>query len=278
MPFTGDDGVSGEPTYSEIGVGTTGSPAERRNIYRIIRQQLGGQVVTAELTDDQLDVAVQNALETFRQRSSMAVKRVAFFLDIEPFKQNYILANKAVGYNKIVSIMAAYRFTSAFLSSAMGSGVYGQVVLQHLYNMGSFDLLSYHLVSSYVEQLEILFSTRLVFVFDEHSRELQLFQSFNRRERILMDATIERTEQDIFTDRYCKRWIQQFALAESMDILAQIRGKFSTLPGAGGSTTLNSADLRTQATEIRTALYQELDDLIVQDVEDYGAYGSIAIG
>ncbi len=278
VPMPGEDGVSGQRSYDEVGIGTNGSPDERRNIYKIIRTQLGYPTYTVELDDSQLDRAVQNALETFRQRSSMAYKRACFFLDIQPFRQNYILANKAVGFNKIVTVLAGYRFTSAFLSSAYGAGVYGQVVLQHLYNMGTFDLLSYHLVSQYVEQLEILFSTRLVFVFDEPSREIQFFQTFNRPERVLLDVTIERTEQDIFSDRYAKRWIQQFALAEAMDILAQIRGKFANLPGAGGSVTLNAADLRTQAETIRTALYAELDDNIVQDVEDYGAYGSIAIG
>lgn len=278
FPQPGGDGVAGKPTTDIIGVGTDGSPEERRNIMQIIRTELGYPTIQVELDDTQLDRCVQNGLNVFRQKSSMAYKRAAFFLDITPFKQNYVLANKAVGFNKIVSVMAAYRFTSAFLSSAMGAGVYGQVVLQHLYNMGTFDLLSYHLVSQYVENLEIMFSTRLVFVFDEYSRELNIYQTFNRPERILLDVTVERTEQDIFLDRYSKRWIQQYAKAEAMEMLAQIRGKFASLPGAGGAINLNAADLRTAANDIKTALQQELDDLIVQDVEDYGAYGSIAIG
>jgi len=160
----------------------------------------------------------------------------------------------------------------------MGAGVYGQVVLQHLYNMGTFDLLSYHLVSSYVEQLELLFATRLVFYFNNTTRELQIYQSFNRPERILLDVTIEKPEQEIFNDRYAHRWIQQFALAEACDMLANIRGKFGNLPGAGGSVTLNASDLRAQAQDIRTKCQEEIDDYTVQNVEDYGAYGSIAIG
>jgi hypothetical protein len=278
FPQPGGDGIAGTPSTDIIGVGTDGSPEERRKIMQIVRVELGYPSVQVELDDTQLDRCVQNALNVFRQKSSMAYKRAAFFLDIVPFKQNYVLANKAVGFNKIVSVMAAYRFTSAFLSSAMGAGVYGQVVLQHLYNMGTFDLLSYHLVSQYVENLEIMFSTRLVFVFDEYSRELNIYQTFNRPERILLDVTVERTEQDIFSNRYSKRWIQQYAKAEGMEMLAQIRGKFANLPGAGGAVTLNVSDLNTKANDIKTALQQELDDQIVQNSEDFGAYGIIAIG
>ncbi len=278
IPSGGQDGVSGTPSYDELGVGTDGSPDERRNIMKIIRTQLGYPTVTVELTDDQLNRCVQNALEEFRQRSSMAVKRACFFLDIQPYNQHYTLSNKAVDYNKIVSVTAGYRFTSAFLSQAMGSGVYGQVVLQHLYNMGTFDLLSYHIVSQYVEQLEILFATRLTFVWDESKRKISFHQSFTRPERILLDVTLEKTEQEIFLDRYAKRWIQQFAVAEAMDILAQIRGKYANLPGASGSVTLNAQDLRTQAKDIREQLSDDLDELVVQDVESYGAYGSFTIG
>lgn len=278
VPLVGRDGVDGTPSYDQLGVGTTGSPAERRQLMSEVRTLLGYPTVTVELDETELDLAVTNALRVFRQKSSLAYKRAAFFLDIQPYKQNYILADKAVGYNKIVNVMAGYRFTSAFLSSAMGAGVYGQVVLQHLYNMGTFDLLSYHLVSQYVENLEILFSTRLVFVFDETSRELQIFQSFNRPERILLDVNVEKTEQEIFNNRYAHRWVQQFALAEACDMLANTRGKFASLPGAGGSVTLNASDLRAQANDIRTRCQEEIDDYTVQNVEDYGAYGSIAIG
>lgn len=278
VPSCGEDGVSGTPSYNELGVGTDGSPDERRQIMKQTRAQLGYPTVTVELTDYQLDLAVQNALETFRQRSSMSVKRACFFLDIKPYQQHYVLSNKAVNYNKIVTVMAGYRFTSAFLSQAMGSGVYGQVVLQHLYNMGTFDLLSYHIVSQYVEQLELMFATRLTYVWDESKRRIDFHQSFTRPERILLDVTLEKTEQEIFLDRYAKRWIQQFTLAEAMDTLAQIRGKYASLPGAGGNVTLNALDLRTQAKEIRDTLFAELDDLVVQDVESYGAYGSIVMG
>ncbi|MDE1829545.1 MAG: hypothetical protein KGI25_04415 [Thaumarchaeota archaeon] len=278
LPHVGRDGVDGTPTYDQLGVGTNGSPAERRQLMSEVRTLLGYPTLTVELDDTQLDLCVTNALRVFRQKSSLAVDRKAFFLDIQPYKQNYILADKAVGYNKIVNVMAGYRFTAAFLSSAMGAGVYGQIVLQHLYNMGTFDLLSYHLVSQYVENLEILFSTRLVFVFNDTTRELQIFQSFNRPERILLDVTIEKPEQEIFNNRFAHRWIQQYALAEACDMLANIRGKFANLPGAGGSVTLNASDLRAQANDIRTKCQEEIDDYTVQNVEDYGAYGSIAIG
>lgn len=278
VPKSGNDGKSGLPSYAELGVGDDGTPDERRELMDSIRSQLGYPVVDVELTNYQLDTAIQGALESFRKRASSAYRRGFYFLNIEPGKQEYILTNKAMGYNKIVSVTSAHRFTSAFLSSAHGSGVYGQVVLQHLYNMGTFDLTSFHLVSQYVEQLEHLFSTRLTFTFHEHDRVLSFFNSFTRPERVLLDCMIERTEQDLLKDRFIKTWIERYALSEAMMMLSHIRGKFASLPGAGGGISLNAGELISIAQSYREELLQQIDEFIVDMPEEVGQYSTFILG
>jgi len=278
IPDAGNDGKSGLPSYAELGVGDDGTPDERRELMDSIRAQLGYPVVDVELTNYQLDTAIQGALESFRKRAGSAYRRGFYFLDIEPGKQQYLMTNKVMGYNKIVSITAAYRFTSAFLSSAHGSGVYGQVVLQHLYNMGTFDLTSFHLVSQYIEQLEHLFSTRLGHTFHEHNRVLTFFNSFTRNERVLLDCMIERTEQDLLKDRFIKTWIERYALSEAMMMLSHIRGKFASLPGAGGGISLNAGELIATAQSYREELLNQIDEFIVDTPEDVGQYSTFILG
>jgi len=274
----GDDGVHELPTYEQLGVGDDGSPDERRQIADWVRSQLGYPVVEVELTPKQINEAIDFALETIRQRTSIAYQRSAFFLDIQPGYQHYKLTDRTCGFHKIVTVMSAYRFTSAFLSSAHGAGVYGQIVLQHLYNMGTFDLLSYHLVSEYVEQLEHLFATRLVYHWNESERVLSFYQSFTVPERILLDVTIERTEQSILKDRWVRTWIKRYSLMKAMETLAQIRGKYASLPGAGGGVSLNAADLMTKATELKEELDMEIEDYVANDPEDIGMHSSFIMG
>jgi len=278
FPIEGSDGKLGTASYDVIGVGTDGTPDERRELIDSLYQQLGAPSVEVELTHYQMNTAVQKALETFRAHSGMAYKRGFYFLDIQPQQQSYKMTNRRIGYHKIVEITAAYRMTSAFLSTAHGGGVYGQVVLQHLYNMGTYDLTSYHLVSQYVEQLEHLFATRLVFDWNEHERQLNFYQSFTRTEQVLLDCSIERTEQDILVDRYTKSWIEKFALAEAMIILSQIRGKYASLPGAGGGVSLNASDLLATAEAYKTDLMDQLDNYLVDNPDEYGMGSTITIG
>jgi hypothetical protein len=274
----GSDGVHELPTYEQIGVGDDGSPDERREIADWVRSQLGYPVVEVELTPKQINEAIDMAIETLRQRTSIAYQRSAFFLDIKPGNQHYKLTDRTCGFHKVVTIMAAYRFTSAFLSTAHGAGVYGQIVLQHLYNMGTFDLLSYHLVSQYVEQLEHLFATRLTFHWNESDRVLSFYQKFTVPERVLLDVTVERTEQSIMTDRWVRTWVKRYALMRGMEVLSNIRGKYASLPGAGGGVSLNAADLMSRATELREELNMEIDDYIANDNEDIGMEGSFILG
>lgn len=274
----GFDGVKGTPSYLEVGVGTDGTSDERKALGDFIRQQLGYPVVEVELTAEQIDNAIRRTLDVFRQKSSLAYKRGFFFLDTIPGIQNYKMTARPNGYNKIVNVMGVYRFTSAFLSTAHGAGVFGQIVLQHLYNMGTYDLTSYHLITQYIEQLEHLFATRVTFHWDEPTRELTIFQAHVRSERMLVEASVERTEQEIMVDRWSKNWIEKWALSEAQLILARIRGKYASLPGAGGGVSLDAAELQTLAEGTQERLLQDLEDFLAQDIEDYGMGTTFVIG
>jgi hypothetical protein len=264
--------------YDQQGVGTDGTMDERRELGDSIRRQLGYPTVEVELTQKQIDEAIQSAVEEFRLRSASAYRRVYFMMDLEPGRQRYSLTSKATGFNTIVNIMGIWRMTAAFQSLASASGVYGQTVIQHLYHMGTFDLVSYHLVSDYIEQLEMMFATRVTYTWDENTRQLDVFQSIRRRERVLLDAMIERTEQELMQNRFTKNWIERWAIAQCQLTLSEIRGKFAALPGAGGGVSLNAADLEEKARFNMEQCFQDIDNFVVNDIENLGMGSEFIIG
>ena len=274
----GVDGLTGVPSYDTQGVGTDGTADERRELADSIRKQLGYPVIEVELTKFQLNEAIQKALEALRQRSASAYRRVYFFMDAQVGIQKYLLTNERIGFHRIVNIMGVWRITSAFLSTVHAAGVFGQTILQHLYHMGTYDLVSYHLISDYIEQLEQLFATRVTYTWDEGSREFFIFQRITRNERVLLDCVIERTEQELLTNRWTKMWIERWALAEARMMLAEIRGKYATLPGAGGGVSLNAGELVAKAAEDFAACQQDIDDFVVNDVENLGIGSELIIG
>lgn len=275
----GTDGVADEPLYNELGIGTDGSNDERRQIQNQIRYELGYPAVAVELTPEQMDYAIDRALAEFRAKSSAAYTRNFFFMSVTSETQRFFLTNKISGMNKIVDVLGVYRITSAFLSSAHGAGVYGQIILQQLYNMGSFDLLSYHIMAEYTKTLELLFAARITFTWSEQTRELFIHHKFPFHERaVCIEATVERTEQDLLADRYSLPWLRRYAAAVCRIMLAETRGKFSSLPGAGGSIVLNANDLRQAATAEFELLEAEITDYVVDRPELWGVGQTITFG
>lgn len=278
-PVDGATGLVAGPTYAMLGIGDEGDPAERRELADTIRIALGAPNITVELTKEQLDFAIDNALLVLRKRSSYGYLRGFFFFDIQPNQQIYKMTNECVGFNKIVDINTIYRVRGAAFKSAYAwNDAFSFAALQQMYTLGTFDILTYHLTSSYMEELETLFAERIMFQWTERTRELKLHNYLRTRERVLIDCVLERSEQDLLTDRETKHFIQRWAIMEAKFMLSQVRGKYQTLPGPNGSTTLNSQELITQAETERTLLEEELADLNMQDVIGVGLRSHLLLG
>ena len=63
-----------------------------------------------------------------------------------------------------------------------------------------------------------------------------------------------------------------------MMMLSHIRGKYATLPGAGGGVSLNAADLMSTAQQYREDLLMQLDEYVADTPEDVGMEGTFILG
>ncbi len=278
-PKPGTDSVSNQPSYEQVGIGTDGSNDQQLKLMTEIRYELGYPQVDVEVTPEQLDYAISRALGEFRMHSSLAYKRGFMFMQVSPETQRYILSNKIAGMDKIVDIMGIYRLTSSFLSSAHGAGLYGQVVLQQLYNMGTFDLLSYHIMTEYTKTMEQLFAAKLTFTWNEQTRELWIHHRFPLTEPyVSMEVSMERTESEIISDRYARPWIRRYATAVTKLMLAETRGKYQSLPGASGNISLNANDLRQSANEMIAECMKEIFDYVADKPEEWGMVSQFNFG
>ena len=61
-----------------------------------------------------------------------------------------------------------------------------------------------------------------------------------------------------------RQWIRQYTLATAKEILAYVRGKYSTVPIPGAEVTLNQSDLLTDARAEKAALLEQLRAMLDQ--------------
>lgn len=252
------------PMFDKIGVGTDGSLDERAKLIEVLKVQMGYPKVCVELTEASFDVAIGNALEEFRRRADNAYYDAHIVMQLIPGQQRYYLNDPRNGSNRIVNVLKIHRLNIMGMNSITGeASPYAQMYLQQLYSSGSFDILSIHLMASLAEDYNMIFAGDLSYNWIENTRELHIYKNVNKDERVVLECTLERTEQDLLTDRWAKQWLQHWAHAECLEQLGTIRSKYPTLPGAGGGLSLNGSELLAQSETMFQEALRQIQDFEV---------------
>lgn len=271
---------AGDPMYAKQGVGTDMSYSARANIIDILKKQLGYPVVCVELTEDHFNIALDNALQELRRRADSAYTKQYFFMTIVPNQDIYYLNDGTAGTDRIVDVLKIHRVSGMGLINFGPDNIYAQQFLQQFYGSsnGGADLVSIHLMHSMAELYSQLFAGEIAFNWREASRELRLYRRFGHQEKVLLETSCEKLEQELLTDRWAQQWIQQWAEAECMLILAHIRGKFATLPGPGGSLSLNADTLLGEGQRLQEDCLRQMKDYEVGQNGPDGFYMPFTFG
>ncbi len=250
----------GTPTTDKISIGTDGSYDERMRLIKILKGQLGWPVMCVELKEEQFNIAIDNALDNYRQLSDGAYKRGYFLFTLIEGQQTYYLNSAVDKTDHVVSVNKIHRLNILGSNSLnWDSNIYFQTFLNQYYSAGYTDLLSIHMVHALSEDFNRIFAGDMMFQWDEPTRELFLTRKVARNEKVILEVTLERSEQELLLDRYCKQYLQNWALAECKEMLGMIRSKFSSgTPGANGAITLNGEMLISEARQDMTELREQL--------------------
>jgi hypothetical protein len=181
LAWTGDEWIKvdtddeGSPTTDKIGIGTDGSYDERLRLIKVLKHQMGYPQVCAELTDEQFNVAIDNALDEFRRRADNAYTNKFVSFTIKRGQSVYYLNDPRDGTDKIVNVIKIHRINHLGISSLSAeTGLYAQAFFNQLYQGSNVDIISIHLMNQLSETYEKIFAGNLTVVWDEPSRQLTI--------------------------------------------------------------------------------------------------------
>jgi len=129
-----------------------------RNLRDLICRNLGDGLVDVELTPEQGDDAIDQALREFRMRSASSVKEGWMFLEAQKDQRIYSIPSYVVDVFEIERMNLA-NFNS-FTQLQFSNFLY--------YNLSAgqpFDLATFHLERSFLEDLELLAASKISFRF-----------------------------------------------------------------------------------------------------------------
>lgn len=239
----------------------------RDKLLKEIITLLGGNMVEVELTPDDLNLALDLALDRYRQRSSRSVDERFAFLDLQPNQTIYYLPDEVIEVRQM--------FRRGTTGTMSGAGVYfdpfaSAVTNQYLLAGGSQgSLVTYELFTGYQELIGKMFGYHVIFSWNQTEHRLEVSRNIRAPETVLMWIYNYRPEESLLKDTYARPWLRDYTLARARLILSEIRGKFGSIIGPQGGTSLNGSELKNDAlTEI-----ERLDRELNTQTEQTMGYG-----
>ena len=222
-----------------------------REIADFVLARLGHPVVRVELTPFQIKTSIDEAVQRMSYHAPVWTKQYAVF-ETQPGENVYELP--------------------AFIADNLTYVIYKKTLLSIQAQAGT---LEFDYFIKYFQDAHLFsdFSVGEFYILQMHLEMVRKILSQEGSWDVLNNRILQLTPTPVIND-YCileyraldsntihpsyKSWIKRFALACAKEILGQIRGKFSTLPGPGGGAQLNGASLLQEAAKEKEDLIQEL--------------------
>jgi hypothetical protein len=217
---------------------------ERQKIVDYCKLMLGDGMVDVELDPAHYNIAIDRALNKFRQRSSNAVEESYAFLTVEVDRNDYTLPSE---------VMAVRQIFRRSIGSRSGGGqggtlfepfnlAYSNTYLLTATNMGG--LATYYAFASYQKQVGKMFGSEINFTFNKTTKKLTLMQRPRSEEEVLLWVYNYRPDFNLLQDPFANQWLKDYSLATCKLMLGEAREKFNQIASPQGGTSLNGTALK----------------------------------
>jgi hypothetical protein len=257
---TGNGHIAYDPTDLDT------ANAKRAEITDYIRMRLADGIVDVELDKEHYEMSIKQALIKYRQRSSNAVEESYAFLKLLPETQEYILPPEIMEVRQVFRRgIGSVSGTTASQFEPFSSGYLNTYMLV-AGRVGG--LANYELFVDYQKQAMKMFGGFMNYTYNRTTKKLTIirkmpFQSTGAAttedaEACLLWCYNYKPDSMLFNDYLAFPWLQEYAYSFAKRIVGEGRGKFASIAGPQGGTTLNGPALIAEAKEEMAGLEEEL--------------------
>lgn len=237
----------------------------RQNMVNSILTRLGSGMIDVELTDEQLQKCIDLAEAKLIQRGDAYVEESLVLLTLKKNQKEYILPDE------IIEIQQIYRrgYGRAFGSTVGQNMDPFAMAWTNVYMAGAINgvrtggLVTYELHNNYLKTAGKMFGMYMNYSFNPNTHKLVIAENpRSDDEIILLHSYVDRAEYEVLQDRFASLWIENWALAEAMEILGRIRSRFGNLPGPNGSVSQDGDALKQESKAMKEELTKELNNFV----------------
>jgi hypothetical protein len=233
----------------------------QQEIFDYVKTLLGDGMIEVELDPKHYEIALERAINRYRQRSSNAVEESYAFLTLKKDQNKYVLPDEIINVRQIMR-----RSVGSRTEGGQGGTLFEPFNLAYtntyLLKAGAAGgLATYYAFASYQELVGKMFGSFIQHHYDVATKTLTITQRpRNNDETVALHTDNYRPDITLFKDIYSKPWIRDYTLAICKTMLGEARGKFNTIAGPQGGTTLNGDALKQEGVAEMEKLDQEINN------------------
>ena len=233
----------------------------QQEIFDYVKNSLGDGMIDVELDPKHYQTALERAVNRYRQRSSNATEESYNFLELKKNQNKYILPNEIINVRQV-----GRRTVGSRTEGGEGGTLFEPFNLAYtntyLLRAGATGgLATYYAFASYQELVGKMFGSFIQHHYDNATKTLTITQRPRAdNETVILHTDNFRPDITLFKDIYSKPWIRDYTLAVSKLMLGEARGKFNTIAGPQGGTTLNGEALKNEGQAEMERLDNEINN------------------
>ena len=218
---------------------------DRQEIIEEISLRLADGMVDVELDRAHYDIAINKAIQKYRQLSSGSVEEAVIFIQTTAGVVEYTLPDE------VIDVKRLYRRGIGTNSGGGTNFDPFDVAFNNMYMLQAGQiggLAVFDAFAQYKETIGRIFGSEYNFTFNRNSKQLTILRNVNHAEDIAVGVNNFIPESVLIKDVYASDWLSNYALSQSKLMLGEARSKFTGgLPGPGGAIQLNGDALKNEA-------------------------------
>ena len=257
------------------------TPTTKATLKSYCKRALGFGVIDINVSDDQVDDRVDEALQYFSQYHYDGVERMYLKYqitqdDIDRSVTNStttatdkldstITASFSEGKNfipmpdSVLSVIQIFPFSNAQTNSMFD--IRYQLRLNDLYDFSSTSIIHYEMTMQQLDMLEHVLVGEVPIRFNQHQNRLYLdmdWEEMNADEYLIIEC-YRKVDPDTYTDIYDDMYLKRYATALIKRQWGANLSKFNGVATLGG-VTMNGADIYSQSIEEINKLEEEIKE------------------
>lgn len=223
-----------------------------------ITQMLGAGAVEVEITDGQLEIAIDNAVENYRAWSSASKEEAFLHMKLYPSESVYVLPTEVEIVRRI------YRRGNGVVSGEGSTVDPFSLAYSNTYLLSAVrgatggGLLTYDLYHQFDNTVARLFGREIIFQWNPVNKKLIIDRDIRGTEEVLLHVFQNVPEAMLFQQQMSYPWLRDWTLSEAKIMLGANRSKFATLPGPQGTFSMDGDTLRQEGFALQEKLEQQL--------------------